>query len=111
MDQNSNSSELVVTITEGRTAVVGRLSSFELMQATSYAGEYPSRALIEQATSVCSVRKIDGVDVHPTKNRSEFEKVAKQLMGDDLLLIGMAAVAAMRLTDDQKKALKTLAEG
>jgi hypothetical protein len=103
-----------IELTGGKQVCIRELDAIELLQATGYAGETPSGALINMTVNICTISKLkkgDGewVDVYPCRSRAEFASLAKQISATDVVVLGaiVAARSIEQMNDEQKKALAT----
>jgi hypothetical protein len=97
-----------VALTSGHTVILRRLTALESMQAVSYCGETPSKALLNMAGAVCAIGELDGVAQFPCRSRADFNTLASQLSDDDIQLIGIAQLRLSMLDDNQKKYLEAV---
>lgn len=103
--------ETDVKLTRNNTATLRSLTALEAMQATSYAGETPSKALINQIIVIAMVSKINGEPVNPCQSRADFNRVARRLSSDDIPLLMIGASQITELDAEQQKKMQSLLDG
>lgn len=99
-----------IKLSDRNTVILRPLSAYEMMVADGYGSPQSNGTQTDKIYAVCAIRSLNGKEVNPFQNKTEFAVLAQRISSGELfkLMIEFNKLTVDDFSEDLKKELAAL---